>query len=154
MFSPERAHYDEKDIEILRLLAPNARINVAEISEKTAISVSSVIFRIRRMEKSGIIRDYRLMLNLEKIGYYWYKIELQLSDLEAKKAMLKYFEKHPNIIYAYETISENDLEVEMEVESYEKFMDILNEIRGLFGRSIKKYHHLLWYKEHKFIFMP
>jgi len=68
--------------------------------------------------------------------------------------MLEFFHQHPNIIYAYETISENDLEVEMEVESYEEFRKVLDEIRNLFGKSIKKYYHLLWYKEHKFLFMP
>ena len=68
--------------------------------------------------------------------------------------MLEYFEQQPNIVYAYETISDNDLEVEMEVNSYESFRAILDEMRSIFGKSIKKYHHLLWYKDHKFLFMP
>jgi hypothetical protein len=57
--------------------------------------------------------------------------------------MLSFFHQQPNIIYAYETISKNDLEVEMEVQSYEEFRNVLDEIRKLFGKSIKKYHHLL-----------
>lgn len=95
-----------------------------------------------------------MIIDLGKIGYYWYKIEMQLDDLKIKKAMLEYFHQHPNIVYAYETVSDNDLEVEMEVQSYEEFRNVLGEIRDLFGKHIKKYHHLLWYKEHKFSFMP
>jgi Lrp/AsnC family leucine-responsive transcriptional regulator len=154
MFSPGKADFDKKDTEILRMIAPNARISSVDISRKAGVSVSNVIYRIKRMERSGIIRDYKVMIDLEKIGYYWYKIEMQLDNLGIKKDMLAYFHQHPNIVYAYETISENDIEVELEVESYERFMVILNEIRSIFGKNIKKYHHLLWYKEHKFMFMP
>jgi len=154
MFFPEKVDYDKKDIAILRLITPNARMTGVEISEKTGISISNINYRIKKMINNGIIKDFRVILDLQKIGYYWYKIEMQLEDLNVKKAMIEYFHQHPNIIYAYETISENDLEVEMEVQSYEEFRNILNEIRNLFGKSIKKYHHLLWYKEHKFLFMP
>jgi DNA-binding Lrp family transcriptional regulator len=154
MFSPERAEYDQKDLAILRLIAPDARMTSVEISKRTGISVSNVAYRIKRMIETGIIKDFRVVLDLQKMGYYWYKIEIQLDDLNIKRTMFEYFRQHPNIIYAYETISENDLEVELEVQSYEDFRKILDEIRNLFGKSIKKYHHLLWYKEHKFLFMP
>jgi len=154
MFYPEIAEYDNKDIEILKLITPNARMNSVQISKKTGISVSNVNYRIRKMIEKGIIKDFRVIIDLQKIGYYWYKIEIQLEDLKIKKSMLEYFHQHPNIIYAYETISDNDIEVEMEVESYEDFRKILDEIRKLFGKNIKKYHHLIWYKEHKFLFMP
>lgn len=154
MFFPEKAEFDEKDIEILRLIAPNARMNAVELHKKTGMSISNINYRIKKMIENGIIKDFRVMLDLQKIGYYWYKIEMQLNDLAVKKKMLEYFRQHPNIIYAYETISENDLEVEMEVSSYEEFRKVLDEIREMFGKNIKKYQHMLWYREHKFLFMP
>ena len=154
MFAPEKADFDDNDLKILRLIAPNARMNAVDISQKTGISVSNVNYRIKKMVKNKIITDFRVIIDLEKIGYYWYKIEMQLDNLNIKKSMLEYFHQHPNIVYAYETISDNDIEVEIEVISYEKFREILDEIRNLFGKNIKKYHHLLWYKEHKFLFMP
>jgi DNA-binding Lrp family transcriptional regulator len=154
MFFPEKADFDDKDIEILRLIAPNARMTTIEIAKKTGISMTNINYRIKKMIEKQIIKDFRVILGLEKIGYYWYKIEMQLEDLNIKKSLLQYFHQHPNIVYAYETISENDLEVELEVQSYEEFRKVLDEIRELFGKNIKKYHHLLWYKEHKFLFMP
>ena len=154
MFSPETAEFDNKDMGILRLIAPNARISSVEISQKTGISVSNVNYRIKKMAERGIITDFRVIIDLGKIGYYWYKIEMQLDDPNIKNSILEYSHQHPNIVYAYETISDNDLEIEMEVQSYEKFREVLGEIRNLFGKHIKKYYHLLWYKEHKFLFTP
>ena len=154
MFFPEKAEFDDKDVQILRLIAPNARMSSVDISKKTGISITNVNYRIKKMIENGIIKDFRVILDLQKIGYYWYKIEMQLNDLNIKKSMFEYFHQHPNIVYAYETISDNDIEVEMEVQSYEEFRKILNEIRKLFGKYIKNYYHFIWYKEHKFLFMP
>jgi DNA-binding Lrp family transcriptional regulator len=154
MFSPEKAEFDDKDLEILRLIAPNARISAVDISKKTGISVSNVNYRIKKMKNNGIIKEFRVIIDLQKIGYYWYKIEIQLEDLKIKKSMLEYFHQHPNIVYAYETISDNDIEVEMEVTDYKEFRKVLDGIRETFGKNIKKYHHFIWNKEHKFLFMP
>lgn len=154
IFSEEVAEFDDKDIEILRLITPNARMSSVEISKKTGISITNINYRIKKMIDNKIITEFRLVLNLDKLGYYWYKIEMQLEDLGVKKNMLEFFRQHPNIVYAYETISDNDLELEMEVSSYEEFRKVLNEIRNVFGKKIKKYHYFLWYKEHKFLFMP
>ncbi|MDD5191980.1 MAG: winged helix-turn-helix transcriptional regulator [Candidatus Nanoarchaeia archaeon] len=154
LFFPELVEFDEKDLKILRLIAGNARMNLVEISKKTGISVTNINYRIKKMIENGIIKGFKVLLDLNKIGYYWYKIEVQLSDLSVKKQMFAYFENHPNIVYAYETLSDNDIELELEVDSYEKFREVLEDIRKVFGRSIKKYYYFLWYKEHKFLFMP
>ncbi|MDD5192787.1 MAG: winged helix-turn-helix transcriptional regulator [Candidatus Nanoarchaeia archaeon] len=154
LFFPELAEFDEKDLEILRLIAGNARMNFVEISKKTGISITNIGYRIKNMIKKSIIKGFKVLIDLNKIGYYWYKIEMQLSDLSVKKQMFAYFKNHPNIVYAYETLSNNDIELELEVDSYEKFREVLDDIRKVFGKSIKKYHYFLWYKEHKFLFMP
>jgi len=154
MCSAEKAEFDKKDLKILKLLADNARINIVEISSKTGISPTNINFRIKELIRKGIIVRFKVLLDLEKIGFYWYKVEMQLENFEVKNEMLGYFRNHSNIVYAYETISDNDLEFELEVESYEKFREILEEIRQRFGKDIKKYHYMLWFKEHKFLFMP
>lgn len=154
LFSSEVASFDEKDIYILRLIAGNARMSLLDISKKTKISLTNVNYRIKKMIQKEIIKGFKVLLDLRKIGYYWYKIEIQLSDLSAKKEMLNYFKSNPNIVYAYETLSDNDLELELEVDSYEEFREVLGSIREVFGKSIKKYYYFLWYKEHKFEFMP
>jgi Lrp/AsnC family transcriptional regulator, leucine-responsive regulatory protein len=154
MFFPERTPCDEQDLAILRSIGPAGRKQMVDIAQEVGLSTPSIISRMKNLEKEGVIKGYKVLIDLQKIGYYWYKIEFQLENPDIKKSMLAFFHQHPNIIYAYETVSANDLEVELEVESYEHFRKILNEIRQTFSKHIKKYHHLLWYKEHKFQFVP
>ena len=59
---------DQKDLEILKLLQLNARATIKEISDKVHLSTTPVHERIRRMEESGVIRQYVTLLNASKIG--------------------------------------------------------------------------------------
>jgi len=58
---------DTKDIAILKLLQQNARITVKEISQKIHLSTTPVHERIKRMEESGVIKQYVTLLDHSKV---------------------------------------------------------------------------------------
>lgn len=58
---------DKKDLAILKLLQENARITVKEISQQVHLSTTPVHERIKRMETSGIIKQYVTLLDPNKI---------------------------------------------------------------------------------------
>ena len=59
---------DTKDLAILHLLQKNARITVKEISAKMHLSTTPVHERIKRMEASGVIRQYATLLDHTKVN--------------------------------------------------------------------------------------
>ena len=58
---------DNKDMSILKLLQENARVTVKEISEKIHLSTTPVHERIKRMEESGVIKQYVTLVDQNKI---------------------------------------------------------------------------------------
>ena len=58
---------DKKDLAILRLLQENARITVKEISSKVHLSTTPVHERIKRMEESGVIKQYATLVDYTKV---------------------------------------------------------------------------------------
>ncbi len=58
---------DNKDLSILRLLQQNARITVKEISDKIHLSTTPVHERIKRMEESGVIKQYATLVDNTKV---------------------------------------------------------------------------------------
>lgn len=58
---------DKKDLAILNLLQQNARITVKEISEKVHLSTTPVHERIKRMEESGVIKQYATLVDNAKV---------------------------------------------------------------------------------------
>jgi len=70
-----RVRIDESDLKILKLLSKNSRIEYSELSKKLKLSANAIKYRIRNMEKSGIILNYTISVDVKKLGYEWYNIE-------------------------------------------------------------------------------
>jgi DNA-binding Lrp family transcriptional regulator len=59
---------DKKDLAILKLLQENARATVKEIAEKIHLSTTPVHERIKRMEETGIIKQYATLVDYAKVN--------------------------------------------------------------------------------------
>ncbi len=58
---------DEKDLSILRLLQQNAKITVRDIATRVHLSTTPVHERIKRMEESGVIKQYATIVDHAKV---------------------------------------------------------------------------------------
>ena len=63
----ENTSLDATDREILKLLQLNARITIKEISDKVHLSTTPVHERIKRLEESGVIKQYVTILDPAKV---------------------------------------------------------------------------------------
>jgi len=59
---------DSIDFKILAELVDNAKYSFAEIGRKLSLHPNVVAYRVNKLEKTGIIKDYRADLDLEKLG--------------------------------------------------------------------------------------
>jgi Lrp/AsnC family leucine-responsive transcriptional regulator len=58
---------DKMDLAILKLLQQNARITVKEIAEQIHLSTTPVHERIKRLEQSGVIKQYATLVDHAKV---------------------------------------------------------------------------------------
>ena len=59
---------DNKDLKILAILKDNSKLTTSKISKKTAIPITTIHNRIKKLEKLGIIKNYTVVLDNKKIG--------------------------------------------------------------------------------------
>lgn len=60
---------DEVDRRVLEELLRDSKQSLREIAAKARVSVGTVLARVKRMEKAGVIKDYTVILDYEKLGY-------------------------------------------------------------------------------------
>ncbi|MDP5254477.1 MULTISPECIES: Lrp/AsnC family transcriptional regulator [unclassified Vibrio] len=84
---------DRIDERILRELDINGRIANVDLADKVGLSPSATLRRVQELERSGIIKGYRAIIDKQKlsIGFIAY-IAIGLAD-HSKKAQLA-FEEH------------------------------------------------------------
>jgi len=85
-------HIDKKNDKILQELMRNGRISNSELAERVGMSPSTCLRRVQELERSGVIKGYRAVLDRERqgIGFVAY-ITVGLS--EHSKAAQKAFER-------------------------------------------------------------
>jgi len=60
---------DEVDRRVLEEFLRDSRQSMREIAAKLGISVGTVLARVRRLEREGVIKGYTVLLDYEKLGY-------------------------------------------------------------------------------------
>src|SRR3954449_8140094 len=58
---------EDLDRQILRLLATDGRRSFTDLAKDTGLSVSAVHQRVRRLEKRGVVRGYRAMVDADEV---------------------------------------------------------------------------------------
>jgi len=60
---------DEMDVNTIRALQKDARVNFADIARNCGVSTDTISKRFRKMKKAGIIRGTTILLNPRSFGY-------------------------------------------------------------------------------------
>jgi len=99
---------DEIDVEILRALVFDARLSSRQIAKQCNVSIGTVLTRIKRMEKEGVIKGYSAILEHEKLGY-----ELTaITEITVSKGRLLEVENEiarlPNVCCVYDVTGLTD----------------------------------------------
>ncbi len=149
---PEKNELGEIDECILDELAIDSRVSSVDISGKLKISADSVIRRIKKMEKSGIIEHYMIFLNNAVMGQQYFKILISLHSMNRGKRqeMISYCHSNPNIIYIVESVGPWQMEMDVEVKNMADFRKMINDFSNKFTEVINDYSVLNVYDEYKF----
>ena len=88
---------DSTDKQIVNLLQQNSKANIKEIALKIGLTQTPTYERIKRLEKSGIIKNYVAILDKEKAGFS-VEVFCQVTLLVHSKEMITKFENAVNKI--------------------------------------------------------
>lgn len=149
---------DKKDLSILKLLQQNARITVKEISQKIHLSTTPVHERIKRMEESGIIKQYATLVDNTKVKKSLMVICYVSIKEHGKNAGAKFIKVIDNlneVIECYSISGEFDFMLKVVCEDMNSYYDFhvnklseienVGHVQSIFVMGIiKQTHQLVW----------
>ncbi len=62
------ANLDDLNTRILRTLSQDGRISNLDLAEKVGLSPSACLRRVQDLERSGVIKGYRAVIDATKVG--------------------------------------------------------------------------------------
>jgi Lrp/AsnC family leucine-responsive transcriptional regulator len=148
------AEIDKTDYELLNKIAINARAPIIELAEELNCSSQTVTYRLKNLTKTGVIQAFRVNIDLSKLGFHHYKLEIYLKDHKQGKAIWNFLKDKRYLDYLNVAVGWCDLELEIIVEDVDRLSEIMEEINTKFPNSIKKQTFWIFEKYHKDRWLP
>ena len=147
---------DKTDYKILSVLLKNARMKTIDIAHKIKSTEMVVRYRIKKLIQSGIILGFRPFLNINKLGYIYFKVHITLQNLteQKKSEIFSFIHQHLKTVHTTELVGGSDLETEFQVRNNNELYECIKEIRNKFGDIIRDYEFMQYTDEYKFTYLP
>jgi Lrp/AsnC family leucine-responsive transcriptional regulator len=124
---------DDFDNKIIQALISNARLSVSDLSRHVNLSRNAVTHRMNKLEKSGVIKGYKVILG---DGLPVNEIVVAIMMVYRKDRMrdtevIKYATKVPEIVSCYIMSGDYDVILNVQARSHERVHEIWKDVSSL-----------------------
>jgi Lrp/AsnC family leucine-responsive transcriptional regulator len=143
---------DAKDKKILSELDMDARQSISSIAKKVGLSKEVVNYRIKQLEKKGVINGYYTVINIAKLGLMFCRFftRFQNVDLAKEKEMASFASKHPEVCWVVNTKGAWDMVFVILTDKINEFKKLCDDFSYKYGSHFQtrqvsiatKVHHM------------
>ena len=125
---------DNTDINIINALSENARVSASVLSEKVHLSVSAVIERIKKLESSGVIKQYTTILDEQKLGLDVTAFICVIMDHPRfNEQFMQFAKKKSSIVECNYVTGDYDYLIKIRTDSTRSLERLLDEVKSVPG---------------------
>ena len=131
---------DDIDRKIVAGLTKDAKIPLALLAEELGITRQTVASRIKKLEKEGVIKNYKAVVDYEKLGLrsdFILFLKLDVSDQNKVSEFIRSIKTDPNVLMDVSITGEWDVMLLLafcDVKEYEYYT---NDLRARMGPMLK-----------------
>ena len=150
----EPVEIEDIDYKLLNEMAVNARIPLIDLAKELDCSSQAVNYRLKKLIDLGVVKGFRVNIDLSKINLHHFKADIYLKDHKQKRSIIKYLESRPDLEFMNLAIGWADLEPEFVVKNIDELLKILDEVNAKYSGAIKKQSFFITEKIHKIRCLP
>jgi DNA-binding Lrp family transcriptional regulator len=124
---------DNTDRKLINILLEDSRLSFRKIAEKAGVSVATVMNRVRRLEREGVIKGYGAYLNYDKLDYDVEAIiEVRIARTRGSPFEVDSFIlNHPNVQAVFDVTGVIDHVILVKFQNRRRLNDFLKKINSL-----------------------
>lgn len=125
---------DNIDKKILRLLQVNARITASEIAGEVNLSIPAISERLKKLETSGIIKQYTTIINPEMLNKTLMAIIfITLERPKYSEIFVEFVKQKNDILECHYLAGDYDYALKIMTENTATLQELLNHIKSVQG---------------------
>lgn len=135
--SPEYHAISDIDWKLVTLLKKNSKITALELSEKLKLTPTSIMRKMKSLEKKEIIQRYYPIIDLKKIGYteYTFISRIDPSYGEELKKFMEYTKKDPRFVISIKAVGYVNLYYAFVVKTHDELKEVRSNIEEILGEA-------------------
>jgi len=145
---------DSKDIEMLKILADDARLPAFRIAEQVNLSADAVAYRLKKMINAGYISGFIPAINYSLLGYSVYAVLMDVRGITNEAKLKEFFNTDKNILWAVKTIGKYNLLFYITSKVPEGVHETILNLRNHFPEMIRGYETFIASEEYKYTYLP
>lgn len=141
---------DKKDLQILRLLGENCRLQNVTLAKVLNVSKDTVKNRIKALEEKNIITHYNTIIDLRTLGFSKFQFLIKLKNAsQDKETLIESLKKHESLSFVNTFIGKYDLHIIADTKDIYSFGKIKSEIFSLLQDKIQDFTLLTFFSDIK-----
>jgi Lrp/AsnC family leucine-responsive transcriptional regulator len=121
--------FDPIDKKILKVLQADARLNTKQIAGKIGLTVTPTYERLKKIEQSGVVKEYVALLDRDKIGktiVAFINVSLQLHSKPLINVFEKAIVKVPEVMECFHVAGNFDYLLKVVVKDMNSYQNFLS----------------------------
>ena len=119
---------DNIDVQILRLLSENSRIQWKDLGAQIHMTGQAVGNRIKKLEESGVIEAYSLIVDEMKLGFSYTAFVIIYMKTANHESFISFINEQKEVVEAHRVSGEGCYHLKIKVNSQEHLNVLLNKI--------------------------
>lgn len=131
---------DDIDMKILSELSNNSNISHTELASLCNITRQTVASRIKRLEREGVIKKYRAIINYDRIdfgSYFILFLKMDVSDQTLVNEYINSIKDDPNVLMDMSITGEWDVMLLLAFRNVREYESYINSLRIKMGHILK-----------------
>ncbi len=131
---------DRIDRKLLYLLDRNCRQSATQLGKALRIHRNVVLYRMRRLEETGVIRGYFTEVDLKKLGFSTFRLFLRLGGQTPadEQRLVAFLAQLPQTIWLFQTKGRYDIDLVYATQDQKGFSEFLDDLNMQFNSIIEE----------------
>jgi Lrp/AsnC family transcriptional regulator, leucine-responsive regulatory protein len=119
---------DNIDLQILRLLSENSRIQWKDLGEQIHMTGQAVGNRIKKLEESGVIKAYTLLVDEMKLGFSYTAFVIIYMKTANHDSFIRFINDQNEVVEAHRVSGEGCYHLKVKIDLQETLNAFLDKI--------------------------
>lgn len=109
----KQTNLDTTDKNLLDLFSVNSRMDYVSLSSELHLTSNAIKYRIKQLEKTGVIQGYTISVDVTKLGYEFYNMQIKLDTATQEDKLKEFLRRNPRVVYFYKYLGNENWDIDI-----------------------------------------